>query len=495
MKKWIFYLSILFISWICNCDKSPDINFQDNTSPLEVSQNGHYLRYKDGRPFFWLGDTAWELFHRLTRSEAIEYLNNRQEKGFNVIQAVALYELESFASPNAYGDFPLKDSLISEPDTTRGKNPDNQHEYDYWDHLEFIIGKATEKGMFVGLLPCWGEYVTPRFRSRIISTPKQGYDYGWFIGNRFRKYNDNIIWILGGDRLPDERAKGVDIWRAMAEGITDAVCGNKSFDKTANFKATFMTYHCYRTSATWFHQDQWLDMHTWGSYHEKRNNERAYLEPVDDWNLPDPKPTLNSEPAYELLPINYKWKDADLGYFDDFDVRQIAYWSVFSGTCGHTYGCHPVWQMYKKENPHPPLTNRVKKEWRPALDEPGAGQMQYLKELILSRPYFNRIPDQQAIVENPYDPVGYLTATSGPGFIMAYIPTGKAVEIETRRLQASTLNIWWFNPRNGKAIFLREQKNEGKIKFDPPGKTKRGNDWVLVVDDAAQDFNPPGSIE
>ena len=37
---------------------------------LKVSENQRFLVYADGKPFFWLGDTAWELFHRLNREEA-----------------------------------------------------------------------------------------------------------------------------------------------------------------------------------------------------------------------------------------------------------------------------------------------------------------------------------------------------------------------------------------------------------------------------------------
>ena len=53
---------------------------------------GRYLQYADGRPFFYLGDTAWELFHRTTREEARLYLEDRARKGFTVIQAVCLAE-------------------------------------------------------------------------------------------------------------------------------------------------------------------------------------------------------------------------------------------------------------------------------------------------------------------------------------------------------------------------------------------------------------------
>ena len=88
---------------------------QEPGRPITVSENGHYLQYADGRPFFYQGDTAWELFHRLDREQADLYLRNRAAKGFNVIQAVALAELDGVDVPNAYGHLPLTDRDPSRP--------------------------------------------------------------------------------------------------------------------------------------------------------------------------------------------------------------------------------------------------------------------------------------------------------------------------------------------------------------------------------------------
>ena len=38
-----------------------------NDGPLKVSPNHRFLVRADGTPFFWLADTAWELFHRTTQ--------------------------------------------------------------------------------------------------------------------------------------------------------------------------------------------------------------------------------------------------------------------------------------------------------------------------------------------------------------------------------------------------------------------------------------------
>src|SRR5215210_3198825 len=111
------------------------------SAQLKVSADKHYLVKKDGAPFFWLGDTAWELFHRLSREEAKEYLQNRADKGFTIIQAVVLAELDGLNTPNYYGDKPLIDDDPTRPNET------------YFQHVDFIVNEANELGLIVAMLP------------------------------------------------------------------------------------------------------------------------------------------------------------------------------------------------------------------------------------------------------------------------------------------------------------------------------------------------------
>src|SRR5215510_10998676 len=97
---------------------------------LKVYENHRYLSTAEGKPFFYLGDTAWELFHRLNREEATRYLEDRSHKGFNVIQAVALAQLDGLTALNPYGALPLIDRDPARP------NPD------YFAHVDFIVDKA-----------------------------------------------------------------------------------------------------------------------------------------------------------------------------------------------------------------------------------------------------------------------------------------------------------------------------------------------------------------
>src|SRR6187551_4102734 len=87
---------------------------QTSFAQFTISSNLHYL-LKNGKPFFWLGDTGWELFHRLTREEADKYLKHRADNGFTVIQAVVLAEMDGLHDPNAYGEIPLENDVPSTP--------------------------------------------------------------------------------------------------------------------------------------------------------------------------------------------------------------------------------------------------------------------------------------------------------------------------------------------------------------------------------------------
>lgn len=463
---------------------------------LHVSKNKHYLVDEHNTPFFWLGDTGWELIHRLNREEAVYYLRTRKEQGFNVIQTVLLSEFGGLTIPNAYNSLPLIANDPTRLKITLGNDTSNVGEYDYWDHADFIVKKAEELGIYIGLLPCWGEYVIPREGRSIFDTPQQAYSYGNQVGKRFRLHK-NIIWIFGGDRLPDERENGLTLWRAMAKGVADGTNNITDFNCKTDYSTTLMTYHCFASSSEWFQNDEWLDFNSWGSYHSDFNLTKSYEQAIADWNLPNPKPTLNSEPAYEEHSVN--WLENN-GTFTSFDVRQAAYWSVFGGALGHTYGCNPVWQFY--DEGRIPITF-VHTYWQKALTDEGACQLKYLKKLIESRPMLERSPDQSVISKEKGSGSNKCISSVGNNYLMVYIPTGYPVTIQMGKITGDSVIAWWYNPRNGEASKIGEYKNVGEVEFIPNGiskelnwlKTGRGCDWVLVLDDKKAGYSAPGIVE
>jgi hypothetical protein len=442
--------------------------------------NPHYLEYADGTRFWWFADTAWELPHRTTREQVDQYLEARARLGFNVIQTVALGEFLKVKDTNAYGCRPLIGSDPLKPDLT---SPEN-----YWTHLDYIVEAARKRGVYIALLPTWGEEVIPRQGKAIFDTEDQAYGYGHFIGERYRNA-PNLFWILGGDRLPDERPEGIALWRAMAKGIADGV--NGVFDRMGrtDYSTTLMTYHCFESSSKWFQNDAWIDFNTWGSYHAEFNNPRSYEQARHDWNLVPTCPFLNGEPCYEDALVNYAVPGN--GTFTAVDVRMAAYWSVFSGACGHTYGADAIWQFAGKGNQ--PLTASTRDSWTHALNDDGARQVIYLKNLLLSRPGDSLRPDQTVILKGEGSSADQTVVLRGDSHLFAYLPTGKDLTLKLGVITGARLRASWFDPRTGEFREIGMLDNAGEHTFAVPPfskeltwlRTGRGCDWVLVLDDAA----------
>lgn len=480
MKIICFYIHLLFAAAVSSQPWKAH-------GPLQVSkENPHYISHLDGTPFFWMADTGWEMLHRLNRTEIETYLENRKAKSFNVIQTVIISEfIHMDKVTNFYGDSIFVDENPEKPKISAGKNPKYQDEYDFWDHVDFAVETAAKKDLYLALLPTWGEWVTPRTDKALFNTMEQAYNYGWFLGNRYRK-SENVIWILGGDRQPDERKNGIELWRAMAEGVADGTNNIKKQDGKADYTSTLMTYHSFTSSSKWFHTDEWIDFHTWGSYHAEVNNTTSYMAAIADWNLPNPKPTLNSEPCYEGHGINYAIDDN--GVFTSADVRIAAYWSVFSGAAGFTYGCQPIWQFTddtrKKHSP------KTFSNWQDGMEMPGAKQVGYLKNLMLRFPLNELQPDQSLIISGQGDCANYIPAIRGKSFALIYIPSGGKPEIQLGKISGQKIKASWFDPRTGETTAIGEFENQGTCTFDVPGMSKeltwlksgRGCDWVLVLE-------------
>lgn len=469
--------------------------FYNTTAQLKVSDNGRYLTTKDGKPFFWLGDTDWEMFHRLTREEIESFIALRSEQGYTVLQAVALAEFNGIRQPNRYGDWPLNNEDPTQLLITPGNDPTNPYEYDYWDHVDFAIQKAADKGIYIGLLPTWGDKVAHLWGDGpIIFHEANAAAYGKALATRYAN-QWNVLWILGGDRpaIYTSSREGVHkqyddraIWRAMANGI-ESVLG----------KDAFITYHPWggeASSSQYIHEEPWLDMNTFQSGHGARET------PAWDWvkrdlALKPQKPVLDMEPCYEDHPVNPwdgKWTRSR-GYFHAYDVRARIYRGIFAGGCGVTYGHHHVWQFLNTDLYPPINTADTLIRWQQAARAEAAEQMQYLKNLMLSRPYFSRIADQQMIHDAGHNYTDFVAATRDANgtYAMIYLPQNKPVKIDLSKIKGTVKNVWWFDPRTGKAIAAKPVKGTGVKTFSPP---RDGDDWVLVIDDASQKFNVPGRV-
>ena len=424
---------------------------------LRVSDNHRFLQHTDGEPFFYLADTAWELFHRLTFEEAQEYLRDRAAKGYTVIQCVALAEEDGLRTPNRNGDTPFVGTDLTKPSEA------------YWKHVDRVVEQIAALGMVAGFVPTWGDKWNLAWgQGPVIFTPDNARAYGRWLGERY-KNAPALLWILGGDRAVRNESDFAII-REMSAGLSEGDGGGH-----------LQTFHPQgqQKSSQYFHTDDWLDFNVSQTGHAFDRANYEYV--AADYALEPIKPCMDGEPGYEDSPSN--WKE-DTGYLDAYECRKYLWWATFAGACGHTYGCHDIWQFYAATAAKP--VNNPPTPWREAMQLPGAGQMQYAKNLLLSRSYFGRIPDQSVVVSDTFDDelrrTHHIQATrdTNGAFVFVYSASGQPFTVDMTKL-SGTASGTWLNPRTGRAEIFGTFANTGTQEFVPPSK-ERGNDWVLTLD-------------
>ncbi|HEX2949371.1 MAG TPA: glycoside hydrolase family 140 protein, partial [Armatimonadota bacterium] len=343
----------------------------------------------------------------------------------------------------------------------------------YFAHVDGIVNLAASLGLHIGMLPTWGDKwnkcwgVGPE-----IFTPDNAYEYGLFLGRRY--VGKPIIWILGGDRAVETENHRA-VLRAMAAGLREGDGGEHL--------CTFHPTGGHTSFESWPDED-WLDFHMWQTGHAR--NRDCYACITHDYNQSPVKPCMDGEPGYEDHPSNF---DLNNGYLEDYDVRKFAYWDVFAGAHGHTYGCHPIWQFWR---PGSAGYSFVRRPWTEALQLPGSGQMQYVRALLESRPYFSRIPDQSIVASEIEEGTHHVQATrdADGSYALIYLPSYKPITIDLAKLSGDTINAYWYDPRTGLAQVIASFPRTGQREFTPP---TFGPDWVLVLDDAARHYPIPGT--
>jgi len=460
----LFYLLVL-LSLCLQCGRK-----ELSVPLLTVSENKRFLINEYGEPFFWLGDTGWLLFSKLDRNDAEKYLENRIEKGFNVLQVMVLHQLEL---SNIYGDSALINGDISLPKITEGNSFENTNEYDYWDHVDYIVELAEKKGLYMAMVPIWGSNV----RGGGVSL-SQADKYATWLAQRYAD-KSNIIWLNGGDT---KGSNSTEIWNIIGQRIKEYAPNH------------LITFHPFgRTkSSSWFHETDWLDFNMFQSGHRRYDQDDTELSygqdnwkyVRDDYRLTPVKPTIDGEPSYEGIPQGLH--DPSEPYWNANDVRRYAYWSVFSGAFGFTYGHSAVMQMYKPDDPSPAYG--VREYWTEALNATGATQMKYLKSLCLSKPFFDRIPDQSLIAAGQGKRYDYQVATRGNDYAFIYTYNGRELQVAMGKIEGSKLIAFWYSPRNGQTILIDEFENSGIKTFNPPGEILDGKDWVLVLESVKENL-------
>ena len=432
---------------------------------LKVSDNNLYIIHDNGTPFFWMGNTAWLLPERLNREEAEYFLAKDREAGYNVEQIQVLNAIPTF---NVYGH----QANNAEFDFSKVSNPGV---YGYWEHLDFIVDTAERNGIYIAMDCIWGSMLKQM-------DIKKAENLGRFLATRY-KDKPNIIWMIGGDIMGD---RSPEIWDAMARAI-------KKIDKNH-----IMTFHPRgrTTSAWWYNDREWMDFNMFQSGHRRygqRNGDGDYTikdnTEEDNWRYIDMsfekkplRPVIDGEPSYEDIPQGLH--DFSAPRWQDYDVRRYAYWAVFGGCFGHTYGHNSVMQFIR---PGLSASFGAEKAWWDAMKDPGYNQMKYLKWLMLTFPFTERIADQSIIAGQNGERYDRVIATRGNDYLLVYNYSGKPMDIDLGKISGSKKNVWWMNPTDGKLTYLGEYDSK-VTSFSYDAAYLRGSDRVLIAVDATKNY-------
>lgn len=435
---------------------------------LVVSEEGRYLKHENGVPFFWLGETGWLMPQRLNRDEVSYYLNKCKDAGYNMVQV-----LNGVPSMNIYGQYSMTDGFNFKDINRKGI-------YGYWDHMDYIIKSAASRGIYIGMVCIWGTPV-----EQGLMNEKEAVAYGKFLAERY-KDEPNIIWMIGGDIRGDNKT---EVWDALANSI-------RSIDK-----GHLMTFHPRgrTTSATWFNDREWLDFNMFQSGHRRygqRNGDGDY--PIeenteeDNWRFVEAsqaktplKPVIDDEPIYEDIPQGLH--DPNETRWNQHDVRRYAYWSVFAGSFGHSYGHNDIMQFIRPGYGASFGADGRKKAWWDALEDPGFNQMKYLKNLMLTFPFFERMPDQSVIAGTNGERYDRAIATRGNDYLLVYNYSGRPMQIDLSKISGAKKNAWWYSAKDGKLEYIGEFDSK-VTSFQHDSGYLSGNDQVLIVVDSAKDY-------
>ena len=447
--------------------------------PLQVTPNGHYLQRADGAPFFWLGDTAWKL-GRLSPADVERYLANRASKGFNVVQMDAIG-----ARPNYAGEMPFEGPGKPWPQAVLNER--------YWQHVDYILDAACKHGLYVALLAWWGNAADDTFCDPV----GHNYRYGRALGTRYAD-RPNLIWVGAGEYhkpnmwTPPLSEQHLTHLTRLIDGIRDTDTGQHLI---AMHPLSFLS------SSEEFHNEPWLafnmvQTHVYPSYI------RHLI--LGDWQRTPAKPTLSSEPWYEGEEALYErrariQRRAGDRYDAAWIQRYQAYWSVFSGSFGYTYGHMNLWCMHPTPaywlEPPGTIAELPGVLLQSALDAPGSAHLRHLKTLIESKPMLERIPDPGLVSLNTRGHDATLspnlrcaTRAADGSWAFLYSTRGEVIRVAMSRLAGGQMNATWYDPRTGgrgpapDRAAIPSGPGAPDRYFAPPGQPADANDWVLVLE-------------
>jgi uncharacterized protein DUF4038/collagenase-like protein with putative collagen-binding domain len=402
----------------------PAIAAHGQNSMYRLSESGRYLVDDKGRPFFWQGDTDWELLYALSAQDAKELLHARRVQGFTVVQAMCDGIFPKWIAPDR---LPPSQELMPWTDN----NPLTPNEA-FFRRMDAIVASAEQEHLLLLI----GVYHVDDVKANRITLANVGIWTRW-LANRY-KDAPGIIWTMyspldssafpmvraavSGLRMGDAGTHLVTLHPEGAAGSSSVVQADLSFNTFQSLASGYLNYQFAQA----------------------------------DFARTPVKPIVNGEARYE-----------EDGGTTPFDVRRSAWLSYLAGA-GFSYGHINNWKSPGS--------------WREWVNSPGARQVAVVGSFLRSLPWWRLIPDQSVLIDGSGD--GVAARSADGDWIAAYLPTNAPVRLKLTAISSSrTALVSWINPLNGERRRAGRYSTSARPRLTPP---ENWQDSVLLVEKALE---------
>jgi len=418
-----------------------------------VSTDRRFFVYGDGKPWFWLGDTAWNAALASTDQEWEKYLADRAAKGFTVIQMVMTQWRAGRQDELGQVAFTGVEKIQINPA--------------FFQRMDRKVRAVNAHGLVAGCVLLWALTSKDRESPGEVLPEHQAIMLARYMVARYGAYA--VVWILGGDG--DYRGEKAERWKTIGRAVFPPGRGRRP-----------VTMHPRGMQDPWpgLKEEPWLDFLMYQSGHgnnAKKWEWNATQGCAAGWKLEPPRPVVDGEINYEAH-LDYHTQQP----ITPFQVRRAAYYSLLSAPpAGVTYGAHGIWPWVRQ--PQVPLDHPrsgVAPPWHECLNLPGARHMQVLRRIFDSLEWWKLRPDRSLLAEDTPDPEfrRYIMPARAEGgdFALIYLPANPIVRLNLSRFR-TTVEASWIDPRTGARRLAGRHKPVAEVELKTPDE----QDWLLLL--------------